>query len=418
MPPQSSRTDQVGEWLVVELPGPDAGTALVRVSVFPPVLLLLDGDANAAAAALEAAETWSDAPPSCTPLIEAIRQGMAAEEPSPPTATKPRRLDPVPAATVNRTTAPEAGEGDATTTASPVLLHADLSRAATGPGPLSEIVAAIVTAPAATAAPPRVFLRTRLEAVGEELLGLLLDHPRLTLVHVEEDGPGSQEGADPVACRRSAQTVATLAQAGFMVPVEVRSRSSDPAFWLDHGAQWNLVNRCTGLILAPDPAVVDADQFADALLSVYEAAFLPASRLCPMSGFLAALGGRESALPFPAMYFPWGDGQSAQRLCRWGGLAGHRCRAAGASRVDWECRLADRIYPYLLTSLRSDALAQSQGPGRRPGRRLFVRIRQGKLVFAAEPVAEAAGSLASRDEACTPQFGIENGGDGDEPSGR
>lgn len=418
MPPQSSRTDQVGEWLVVELPGPDAGTALLRVSVFPPVLLLLDGDANTAAAALAAAQTGGDAPQSCTPLIEAIRQGLAAEEPSPPVATRPRRLATGPAAAGSGTTTLEPCAGDKATPAAPVPLHADLSRAATGLEPLAEIVAALVTAPAETADPPQVFLRTPLEAVGEELLRLLLDHPRLTLVHVEECGPGSQEGADPVTSQRSAQAVATLAQAGFMVPVEVRSRSSDPAFWLDHGALWNVVNRGAGLILAPDPAVVDADQFADALLSVYEAAFLPANRLSPMSGFLASLGARESALPFPTLYFPWGDEQPAPRHCRWRDLAGHRCGTLRANCRDWECRLAECVYPRLLGSIRSDALAQAQGLTRRSGSRLFARIRQGKLVFAAEPAAEGEGLRTGRDEARTPQSGIENGEDGDEPGGR
>lgn len=414
----SSAMGQGGEWVVVGLPGSGGGAALLRAAVFPPSLRFLDGDENAAAAALAAATRGAEAPQTSTRLIDALRQALAAEDQPTSAATRPRRLAPVPAAAASQTTAAETAVADEAATAAPLLLHAEFSIAAAGPRPPAEIVAALATPPAGTAAPPQIFWRTRLEAVGEELFRLLLNHPRVTLVHVEEYGSSSPEDTGPVATRRSAQAVAKLAQAGFLAPVEIRSRSSNPAFWLRHGEQWNVVNRGAGLILAPDPAVVDADRFADALLSVYEAAFLPANRLSPISGFLAALGGRGSALPFPTMYFPWGDDQPAPRLCRWRDLAGHRCGTFGANRRDWECRLAERVYPRLLSSIRSDALAQAQGPARQSGIRLLAGIRQGKLVFAAEPVVEGGSTRAGRDEAGTPQPRDENGGDGDEPSGR
>lgn len=236
------------------------------------------------------------------------------------------------------------------------------------------------------AAALRVFVRARLHEASAKLVDFLLDYPEVTVIHVDHCERLLLEDTDGA---RSASAVAELAQTGLCVPVEIAVHPKKLSSLRSRCQQWVAVNRGAGIIVSCSPGEVDPVRFAETLIELHEASLVPSDRLAPVCVFIASLGGRGSALPFPRGLAQSGttESQVADSPCAWHGLRGHSCASEGHAADHWNCRVADVLYPHVLSELAAQMAGNAEQARQSSGRRLRAGVFQGQLAFTYEPVS-------------------------------
>lgn len=231
----------------------------------------------------------------------------------------------------------------------------------------------------------RAFVRARLHEASPTLVDFLLDYPEVTIVHVDHcERPLLEETEDA----RSASAVAELAQTGLCVPVEIAVHPKELSSLRCRCKQWIAINRGAGIIVSCSPGEVDPVRFAETLIELHEASLVPSDRLAPVCVFIASLGGRRSALPFPRGLAQLGaiGSQAADSPCDWHGLQGHSCVVESGATGNWNCRVAGTLYPHLLSELAAQIASNAEQARQSSGRRLRALVSQAKLVFTSEPL--------------------------------
>ena len=237
--------------------------------------------------------------------------------------------------------------------------------------------------------PCQVYLRTTIDFVDEKTVTFLVERHNITPVCVVRDPGGAPFEDDGVTPTPTAAAVATLAQVGINVPVEI---SVEPCFRQTYAwtcEEWTRVNRGAGLILSADPARCDATSYAQVLLDVFCAAPIAVDRLVPLNGVVAALGSRPERLPmqlarvFTGVQRVAGDAVD----CIWRDLRCHCCDAPdNGSPAGWQCLVANIIIPEILETLASEILSQRELLPIQPGHRLRVMPTQDGVTFVSEPI--------------------------------
>jgi uncharacterized protein len=205
--------------------------------------------------------------------------------------------------------------------------------------------------------------------------------------------------AEDAAGSRTA--VRALADAGAVVPVELRITTQDRDTFLESCAEWTEINRLAGLLVTPalrKGLGVDPAEFAVLLLRLYDAELLPSSRLFPVNVVLAALSGSHLPTTFAA------DPLSgmADRLCaatRVAATAAKEHEGAFARLLQvwehygimlpptdslafaWLERMAGALYRHLITQLAQKLVNSIEEPAKNgePPRRWRATFSQGKL---------------------------------------
>lgn len=227
---------------------------------------------------------------------------------------------------------------------------------------------------------PTVHLRTTLCENLPDLVDLLLSFGNLAVVHVVAGAPDRHDRSGSSTAGKA--FLASLAQAGFPIAVEIEVDSADPCTLLGMARDWVVVSRGGGLILAPGLPRMPVEDYVSRVLDVYDAQLVPSHRLAPVNSFIESIGGTPAAVPF-WMGPDAAKSQStlASDQCTWRFLCAHWCGAAPEQQGDWHKQVAALLYPRLLLELGQTLVERQNGSLPAPGERLRAMMKDGAMVF-------------------------------------